>query len=54
MIQSGGVFTHLAIPKVCSHTREVAFNSQQLIVKIDSYRLELDPLKRWLTQGYAL
>ena len=29
MIQSSGVFTHLTIPKVCSYTREVDFDSQQ-------------------------
>ena len=29
MIQSGGMFTHLDIPKVCSHTREVEFDSLQ-------------------------
>ena len=28
MIQSSGVFTHLDIPKMCSHTREVEFDSQ--------------------------
>ena len=25
MMQNGGMFTHQAIPKVCSHTREVEF-----------------------------
>ena len=29
MIQGGGMFTHLDIPKVCSHTNEVEFDSQQ-------------------------
>ena len=28
MIQGGGMFTRLDIPKVCSHTREVEFVSQ--------------------------
>ena len=28
MIQEGGMFTHLGIPKVCSHIREVEFDSQ--------------------------
>ena len=28
MIQRGGMFTHLGIPKVCSHTRDVEFHSQ--------------------------
>ena len=31
MIQGSEVFTHLDAPKVCSHTREVEFDSQHII-----------------------
>ena len=32
MIEGDEMFTHLDIPKVCSHTREIEFDSQQPII----------------------